>query len=1117
MLRPIAAAVFLPLVAQYARGALAEQALELVPAAVGEVLLLDQGDFHELAPDAKLSAWSGGSLRADVATSGTVLEAVKAPESGRAHHVRYASVIRVEIGYTYTVHLEYRTDMEGVGLELHHYAFSTFGDTVAVTRKPLPPVAGGMGAVSFPFSPAPGTISLFPRIVVPETASGTLTLRRFNISGYPWGGQQYGDVAAQAYRDRRWWEVSEAVENSVPVSTQYFGPDAQNVFPVRRGRGSGTPWIPAGAVVPFRRGVYTVGVELRGLGGGASLARYAGTIRSEADAPPAQRILLPVATESCTIAYACWDGRGALVKTGSLRLYVQQPNPFEEAPDWSGVPATRRPWPGGGSIGLAMQTAMVSDYHSDRVTAGTVDVARGPADRSLTIRVLDYLRNAVVDENHVIPGGEGRTRVGFALAVPRPDVYDVTAELREDERCLDKRTLRLGFADARPAKPFVKPNLPDLFLCHEQAFRSPRHAPAADEQFERHLAYVREYGDNTVGIAAYPRDVNPLPGVYRFGDIEARVKMASAAGLTSHVYLVTYMRYWPDWAKREMGLDQDGRPDDLLSIASPGFRDIAARLCGHLARHFRSQPDVVSFGMWGAWCEWSYRDSVERHYDYCPSALALWRQFSSGLEPPQPLDSGPDLRREWRQWAAFRMHTLRRWFVESFGETIRREDPERWLVRYLMAGGQGAMEELYGDFKRLRIYPAHGGSDSSEFRRHAALARQYGLLYRHESVSAPARHPLQVDLAFFHGLFNGLFDGVAPAYNVAWNIGWNVTHQHPGVLRAQERRRELLGLVRWMQANGFRSAPNEWAQYQSWDDMMLGARHFQWHALAAGLYWADNFEHLSYDAVSDRTPPRYWHRYKCVFSYRPRVITAETASRILAYVRGGGTFGLVMFPGPGMAAVTGTAEVPPRLGRVAAVGKAPWLADGRRLVLDECHRFGAPVDGVAIATSEQDNTPLAWHVPEGKGHLLLFAGKPIMPDSKGFLTDILAHVGVRRRFDLVSAEPNDYYPPAALEFIDGKGRALLLVIRGTRWNNWRHLKAKAPATDPTFAGLATVFPRRDVHVTYVPDSPGPYRIERWHGDGWSIVATLTGDRLADRDLKVHVAPAELGILRFTRR
>lgn len=1079
-----------------------------------EVLFLEQGEFHTLKPGTTLTHWSGATLCADAATAGVVLRALAEPGGARDHHVRYTRAIRVEIGYSYTANLEYRTDVEGAMLELHHYAFSTFGDTVAVTREPLPATSGTMRKLTLPFTPAPGTITLFPRIVIPKTVAGTITLRRFNISGYPWGGQRYPEVSADAYRDRNWWEINEVVENSVPVNTGYFGPKARNEFPIRRGRSTGVVWIPAGVVVPFRQGAYTVGIELRELGGGKLLARYAGSIENDRDTAPGQRILLPVATDSCTIDFASWDRAGTLVNTGRLRLYVQRRTPFTEPPDWSGLRAMLPPWPGEGKLSIAMQVEAVSDFVPERKTAGVIEISRSKSGAEVAIDVRDFQRNVVFIDRLSIPHGKGKARTKFSFVAPRPDVYDVTAALFYGDRLIDKRELRIGLRDPASARPFAKPDLPELFLVTEQDFRSLRHAPAAHDQFKQHLEYVKEYGNNTVGIGTTPKDLNPMPGVYRLGEIEERVKMASEAGLKSHIYIVTYMKYWPDWVKREMGLDQDGRPDDLLSIASPAFREVAAALCRELVRHFRSNPDVVSFGMWGAWCEWSYRDKAGRIYDHCPSSLMLWREFAGGIEAPKPLDRGPDLRPEWRQWTAFRTHVLRKWFVESFGETIRKEDPERWLVRYLMAGGQGAMEELYDDFKRLGIYPAHGGSDPSDFRKHGALARQYGLLYRHESVSAPGRHPLQYDLAFFHGLFNGLPESVAPAYNVAWNIGWNVTSKHAGVVRAQERRKQFLDLVTWMYDTGYRMAPNDWAQFQSWDDMVLGGRHFQWYGLAAGLYWADMFEHISYDAVSDRTPLDRWRKYKCVFSYRPRIITAETAERIRAYVRDGGTFGLVMYPGPGMSAVTGTQTPPAEHGRVAATGRLPWFTDGRRLVLDECHAFEPLSGSTVMVVSEEHNTPLAWDVPLGQGHLLLFAGKPLMPESKGFLEDILRRLGINRRFDLVSEEPNDYYPPEALEFVDGAGDVLLLVMRGTRWNNWRKLKAKAPAADPTFDGLATVFPRKEVRVTYYPQRHGPYVVDKWRDGEWVSMGHFSSVELRAGKAKLLLAPAELGALRF---
>lgn len=1108
----VAAACWLP------QGHTAEAATPLLvePATVKQILLLDQGEFHSLAAGTKLTSWPGAVLRQDASPGGANLEVERPAPTAADHHVRYGRTIRVEQGYRYEALLTYSTDIDGVTLELHHYAFSTFGDTVAVTREPVPPSPGGMRELRLPFTPAPGAISLFPRVVIPKGRTGTLRLRRFNITGYTWGGQAYGAVPAADYHARDWWEITEAVENSVPVKTGYFGPDARNEFPIRRGRGTGRVWIPAGTVVPPRRGRYQVSIELRELGGGRRIDGYAGEIEVEEDMPASARILLPSATRSCRIEYASWDATGGMTGSGRLRLYVQSSTPFTDVPDAAGIEGQRQPWPGHGHVGIDMDGPGVADFRADTATAGTVSVSRGVRGRRVLVRVRNFEREIVHEQTRVLPGGDGTGTVRFGFSPPAPDVYDLAAELWEGDRLLDRRELRIGLRDPRPSRPFVEPELPALLLSHEQAFRSRRNQPEAHEQLRRHCEYVKRYGDNTVGISCLPSEVQPLPGVYRFHELDERVRIVSEAGLKSHIYLVTYMKYWPEWVKRELGLDQDGRPDDLLSIASPALRAIVADLWTEVAGHFRSEPDVVSYGMWGAWCEWSYRDSSSRHYDYCPSALQLWREFSGGLAPPVPTDSGPDLRPEWRKWASFRTHLLRKWFCEAFGEAVRAIDPKRRLVRYLMAGGQGAMEELYPDFQRLGITPAHGGADGSDFRKHGVLARQYGLLYRHESVSAPARHPLQCDLVFFHGLFNGLPEGATPALNVAWNIGWNTTSQHPGVLRARERRAQLLELLRWMHSRGFRGAANEWAQFHSWDDMLLGkGRDFQWYGLATGLYWADKFEHISYDGVSDRTPLDTWRKYACIVSYRPRVVTPETASTIAEYVSGGGTFVLVMAPGPGMASMTGTTAAVPSRRRVAGIGMPPWFAEGRRLVLTDCGQFPPPAGGQPIVVEEGATTALGWDVATGGGHLLMLAGTPAMPESKGFLEDILRCLSVRRHVELVSGDPADRYPPEALELTDGEGNALLLIVRGTRWNNWRQLKEAAGGAEPTMDGLASAFPRRDVHVTYFPAQAGTYRVDRWDAGSWSSLGTFAGAALRGEQLKVHVAPAELSALRFT--
>lgn len=1103
----------------------ADAPLRIVRADTSSVEWIEDGDFSALRTAATLANWRSGKLVERKTPDGreeTCVEIAKSAQARGEIRFGHRRTVRVEIGHCYTVRVEYQTDVKGLYLQNSYYGFHTWGDTIRVTRTSVPASPHEMRTFEMPFEPVPGTICVGMWVAVPPDAQGKLRVRKFSMVGPPWGGVAYPPLTAHERKaDAPRWTLIDKVLNSVPINTLYFGPAARNVFPIQRGRGVGAPWLPVGAIVPPVKGEYRIGVEVREPGGGPLLWRGATDYALAEDAMPKARMVLDKVKQSCAIEVVGWRGDGTFLGKRSLTLRFQRRQPFAKLPTWEGLRSRRMPWPGRGLVAIEIPGQAIRDFEPDKPLRGATHVTRGSGALRLALKVERYDRKVMVEKAVQIPAGDGTTAVPFAFTPPNPDVYEVHARVYSSDRLLDERSLRIGLRDPRPERPFVEPKLPELFLVEEQHFHSLRYAPAAHQQFADFLDDIKAHGSNTAGIGYYPADFNPMPGVYRFHELEERVELARKAGLRSLIYF--RLHGWPEWSGWESPLDQNGEPFDSISAASAGVRKVVADSCAMLARHFRGDPWVVGYGRWNPWTDWTYRDTDQRHFDYCPSALALWSEFAGGAPAPQPLDKGPDMRPEWRRWAEFRRHLVRLWMIDGFGEVVRREDPSRWLVAYMMAGGHADMEALWPDFKRLHMYPAHGGSDPRDFPRHGELARRYGLVYRHESVSAPDRHPLQADLVIFHGLFNGLPKGVTPAFNVAWNIGWNHTHVLPGVVAAMARRRKLLDLVAELHRHGYDRAPNAWAQYSSWDDMLLLGRTFQWHWLTTSLELGDMFENISHDAVSDRTPLPHYREYKLVCSVRARVITAASARLIRDYVEAGGVFVVVLRPGPGMAEL-GEVLLGMRLPadglvtkRVAVAGQPPWFAPGRRIVLKDSCRFAMPRSAVPIAVFDGTTDAAAWSIPVGKGKVLVFAGEPDMAGSKGFLEDILKRVGVKRRFRLDSSVPNDYYPAEGIEFTDGKGNVVLLVHRAIRWNLHRRMLSKAASrgVPPTWDGFAQVYPRADVSATYIPSKPARFHIARWADGSWETLGQASGPAISGPKMTMQLAPGEMGALRLT--
>ncbi|HEY3378151.1 MAG TPA: hypothetical protein VGL77_11725, partial [Armatimonadota bacterium] len=582
-----------------------EKPLIIEAAPTAEISWLEGGDFTARAPGSARGNWSVGTLVAgDDAAKTPCLEILKTAD--KAVGVSYAQTIPLEMGHTYRFVVQYRTDMDGVQLEMHQYGFHTWGDTVRPIRVALPKSPGEYQRVEVKLDPAPGALCVGTWISIPQKAAGALRLREYALNGPAWGGMSYPTLTPQEQKRPNFWQLVEFVRNSVPINSQYFGPGAQNSSARQRGGGLGDPWIPLGAIIPAKQGNYRLGLEVRENDGGKLLARYAGTFNQPADVLPAARIRVPGITRPCQLEVIGWREDGTLVGKRTVFVRFQTHEPFTTPAVWDKLPAQQDAWPGGGQLAVRVTGGMVQDFHAGQQLTGAFDVARGKEARIVHLAVTRYDRLSVAKQDVTVEAGQGMATFPFSFVAPNADVYEINVKLQAGDRVLDERELRLGLRDAHPERPFVKPDFPAMELVEEQRFLSQRAAPAAESQFAAFLTDIKTHGSTIAGIGYGLNEFNPMPGVYRFDELERRVKLAAAAGLRSQIYLQP--EAWPDWAGWEAPVDQNGTPDICLSVASPGVRRIVADAYRALSVHFRGDSSVVAYGLWDTWADWIYRD-----------------------------------------------------------------------------------------------------------------------------------------------------------------------------------------------------------------------------------------------------------------------------------------------------------------------------------------------------------------------------------------------------------------------------------------------------------------------------------------------------------------------------
>ena len=1071
-------------------------------------------EIREFIPDAQISALKPGTelrgIRGRTVEKQlpgqpqklTVFHTVKAVGKGLACGMR--NTIPVDIDRTYKIQVTYASGIEGVKLEVHSYGFGTWGDTVGVKRFSLP-VSKELKTCEFRYQPAPGAICAGLWFSAPKKSAGEFHLARFSMTGYGWGGLPPQKPTANAD-----YLVSRDVRNSKPIHSLYHGPKSQMLFRRNELSGFGAIRIPLGAMLPAEKGNYKIDLILRELGKGPVRKQYSGGIELKDDSLPELAVDLGIPDRSQELHYKTWNADGKLIRNDFLILRKFSRTPLKDGRAYQQMAAVEEASPSG-FLTINAGKEKIRTFAPQTLLSAAVSVGSPARDSVLDVKIRDFTGTILKTEQRKIPSGKNGS-LKVEAKVPVPEVYEICAELKDNSgTLLDSSVLQIGYK--APVQPFTRPSHPEVYFSEELATPSERYAGSAMNTVKRYVAAARKHGSTVAGFGIDIASFNPLPGVYRFAELDRRIAEATRLGLKSEIYLHLHGA-WVPYADYEQPVDQNGIRDNVPSIASDAVRQVVGDAFAALGAYFRGNPDVVGFGHWGPFFDWYYRDGSGRHYDYSPSALAQWKQFSGGMEPPRTFRKETDLSPQWRKWAEFRSFLMHRWLIETVGEKLRGYEKERPLFAYTMAGGLGDVELLWPEFKRLNMFPAHGGSDSWDIPRHLELAAQRGLIFRHESVAAPERHVLYVDPQIVHGLQGGVSNGSRPFWNIAWNIGFNVTADNPGVQAALERRKLLLELVRQMYREQYERDPIRWAQLYSWDKMMLKVKNFQWNALGSDLFAGNRCEHLSSEAVSDRTPLENWKKYPLIAAFTPGVWTPETVEIMKQYLKQGGTLSLILSDdndGKAVRDAFGIKVSGKGKKRISGRGNGSIFPRTRTVVLDCTAEYRLPADFSPLLT-DKNGSPAAWQTRYGKGHLLLFAGTINHSKSKGYLEDLLKSVGLKRKIQLSMGKPEQSL--MGIEFRNPKGEVMVWFYNSLLWNGYSRLYARVASRPPTWDGVAEVTGRSPVKLRYFAPEAGRFHVDRWNAGTWEPLGIHTSEQLAKEGVTTELAPGENGIIRF---
>ncbi len=295
--------------------------------------------------------------------------------------------------------------------------------------------------------------------------------------------------------------------------------------------------------------------------------------------------------------------------------------------------------------------------------------------------------------------------------------YMAVAEMRRGARVVDRAELHFGVA-SRPLPdgrrvPDGIPTRDELLLSrkavavaeHFGSLMSPAHqrdawTPQGLGEFDTWLREAAGYGFKYVSFYTGWGEVEPLPGVYRWDEIERRVRVAEKLGMQ---FFLTPALWgdgldYPRWLEAQPMLDQFGRISGDDGICTLSFWDTARR-AGHrrwlqaISARFLDDANVIGYRTKSL----IYRDDNQPEFvraDYSAAArtaFAAWLA-EQGLPAQEPARLfllpgcgiarfGPDLSAGWRRFMDFRIHAYCEAVREVLG-SIRAVDGQRQVHIY---------------------------------------------------------------------------------------------------------------------------------------------------------------------------------------------------------------------------------------------------------------------------------------------------------------------------------------------------------------------------------------------------------------------------------------------------
>ena len=301
---------------------------------------------------------------------------------------------------------------------------------------------------------------------------------------------------------------------------------------------------------------------------------------------------------------------------------------------------------------------------------------------------------------------------------------------------------------------------------------------------------ARNVGARSIDLRPIWSTLEPRPGVYDWGTLDAALGNASAVGLPVTITLRFFDRQVPDWLVSENMIDQEGRNHFAYSgfaSRSPSYwgpqaRSSYLRLIEALVRRYRKNPSVLAWqvfygyndsfylGMWQGkqtvYDYSSYSQEMYRHYlsrirKYSLAQLnrryrANFGSWSEVVQPP-PTFGKLNVSPAWHDFQDYRLWSIERMFDDMY-RTVRRWD-RRPLILYYGGSLHHSAHQLSVYDIGLRLLQRHGGAldvtcfeDPVPAEVGSGIVRRYGIPLMAEAWQVPP--PLRDFRRMFFHIFS---------------------------------------------------------------------------------------------------------------------------------------------------------------------------------------------------------------------------------------------------------------------------------------------------------------------------------------------------------------------------